>query len=139
MAGSVMTFSYDPGPGPVKRVIVDWTSDDATGAVSGTTKVKLSGYLLRGVTDPSATAPTTLYDIVLSDAESANLLVNCHDDLVDRSATVTESVDFFLTGVANVGARPSICSLLTVAVSAAGNAKIGQLILYLDGTLSGSF
>jgi hypothetical protein len=135
MAGSAMTFTYDTGPGRIKRVLVDWTSDSATGAVSGTTAVKLNGYLLRGVTDPSATAPTTLYDIVLTDDEGANILGNCADDLVDRSATVTENVDFHMV---TSGARPSVCSTITVAVSNAGNSKLGQIILYLDGDLSGA-
>ena len=52
MAGSASTITYDQGQdhagqhGPVKRVIIDWTSDDSTGAVTATTG-KISGTLLR--------------------------------------------------------------------------------------------
>ena len=43
MAGSAMTFAYDDGHdgsglrGGIRKVLIDWTSDSATGAVTGTT------------------------------------------------------------------------------------------------------
>lgn len=140
MAGSSMTFTYDTGPGPVKRIIADWTSDDTTGAVSGTTTVKASGFLLRAVTDPGTAAPTASYDIAITDDEGADVLGNCFDDLADRHTSNTESVDFFLNdGTTSNGARPSVCSELTFSVTNAGNSKTGQVILYLEGELSGNF
>ena len=135
MAGSDSTINYDEGTdrkgqhGTVKRVIIDWTSDDADGTVTATTG-KIVGELLKAVTNPSATAPTANYDIVITDAEGANVLANCYDDLIDRHTATTETVDFFLTGAANVGARPVVCDVLTVAVTNAGNSKLGRVVLY---------
>lgn len=135
MAGATSTITYDDGQdgtgrhGSVRKILIDWTSDDTTGDVTATTR-KISGELLKAVTDPGATAPTTLYDVTITDAEGANVLANCHDDLADRSATATETVDFFLTGAANVGARPVVCDVLSVAVTNAGNSKEGQVIIY---------
>jgi len=129
-----MTLTYDT-TGPIKRILASWTSDDTTGAVSGTTR-KVSGYLLRGVTDPGAAAPTASYDIAITDDESVDVLGNCFDDLVDRHTSNTESVDFFISdGTTSNSARPAVCSTLTIAVTNAGNSKTGQVILYLDGEI----
>ena len=137
MAGSVFTITYDDGdmggvrgPGAVRKILVDWTSDDTAGTASGTTK-KISGYLLAATTNPGATAPTANYDITITDdTHSANVLGNCYDDLADRHTSNTERVDFFLTGAANVGARPAVCDKLDIAVANAGNSKVGQIVLY---------
>ena len=135
MAGSVFTPTYDDGQdgigqhGTVRKILIDWTSDDTTGAVSGTTR-KISGELLKVVTDPGATAPTADYDIAITDEEGADVLANCYDNLADRHTSNTETVDLFLTGAANVGARPVVCDVLTVAVTNAGNSKTGQIIIY---------
>ena len=137
MAGSSMTFDYDDGydrsgrAGTIRKVIVDWLSDDATGAVSGTSD-KIVGELLKGVTDPDGdAAPSDNYDITLSDAEGANLLANCMDDLADRDTANAETVDFIVSdGTGGTGARPVVSSPITVAVANAGNAKAGRLVLY---------
>ena len=121
-----MVLTYD-NIGGIRKIIADWTSDDTTGAVAGTT-VKIIGELIKGTTDPGATAPTTLYDIVLTDAEGVNLLGLSADDLLNRSATVTEEVYFGLTTQAS--AFPVVADLVTISVSNAGNSKLGQLIIY---------
>ena len=132
MAGSSMTFTYDE-VGTVRKIIAAWTSDDAAGTASGTTK-KIVGTLIKGVTDPGAAAPTDNYDIVITDAEGVNVLGNCLDDLVDRDTANTEEVYF---GVSNLAAAdaggnfpPVVCDLLTISVTNAGNSKTGQIILY---------
>lgn len=132
-----MTFTYDDGydrvgslMGSIRKIIATWTSD-GSGDAAGTTG-KIVGELMKAVTVPSATAaPTTLYDITITDENSADVLGNCFDDLVDRSATVTETVDFFLNdGTTSNGARPSVCDALTVTVANAGVTKSGTLYLY---------
>lgn len=132
MAGSAMTFSYDE-LGAIGKIIVDWTSDDATGAVSGTTK-KITGTLIKGVTDPGATAPTADYDIAITDEEGVNVLGNCVDDLADRHTSTTEEVYFLVSNLAAIdpggNIHPVVCDKLTVSVTNAGNSKEGQLILY---------
>lgn len=121
-----MTFTYDEG-GVIRKIIAAWTSD-AGGDASGTTK-KIVGELLRGVTDPSATAaPTDDYDIVITDEEGVDVLGNCDDDLVDRDTANTESVEFIVATA--TGARPVVADKLTFTVAAAGDAKAGQIIVY---------
>lgn len=136
MAGSAMTFTYDEvgndkTPGTIRKLTVAWTSDDTTGAVSGTTK-KLVGEIIKGQTIPSATAaPSLNYDIAITDEQSVNVLGNCSDDLADRHSSNTEEVVFLTTdGTSGIGDHPMVCDKLTIAVTNAGNSKQGQLVLY---------
>lgn len=125
MAGSSMAFAYHKVH-HIKKIIVDWVSDDAAGTASGTTE-HISGVLLKGVTDPSGTAaPSDDYDIVITDPEGVDVLGASADDLVDRDTANTECVYFDLA----TGSYPVVCDKLTISVSAAGNSKEGQLILY---------
>lgn len=132
MAGSSMTFSYDE-TGPIKRIVADWVSDDATGAVSGTTK-KIAGRLIKGVTDPGATAPTDNYDIAITDEESFDVLTACAGTLANRDTSNTEEVYFLVKNAdaapLSMAIHPAVCDKLTIAITNAGNSKNGQLILY---------
>ena len=132
MAGSSMTFTYDD-IGKIRKVIADWTSDDTTGAVSGTCK-KITGTLIKGVTDPSATAPTDNYDIAITDSEGLDVLGNCVDNLADRDTANTEEVYFLVSNLAATdpagNLHPVVCDPLTISVTNAGNSKQGQVILY---------
>lgn len=137
MAGSAMTFTYDDGVDGaglrcnIRTVIVDWLSDDTTGAVSGTSR-KVVGELIKGVTDPGATAPTDDYDIAITDEEGADVLAASFDNLADRDTANSETVHFGLTdGTVNTSAFPVVCSKLTIAVTNAGNSKVGRLVLYV--------
>jgi hypothetical protein len=136
MAGSAMAFTYDDGfdgaghRGPIRKIVVDWTSDDTTGAVSGTTR-KIVGELIKGVTDPSATAPTDNYDITITDPEGTDVLAASLSKLTDRDTANTEVAYFGLTdGTVNTSAFPVVCDELTISVANAGNSKLGQLVLY---------
>lgn len=139
MAGSAMTFTYDNGydlngvPGSMRKVIVDWTSDDATGAVSGTT-AKIVGTLIKAVTDPGSAAPTDNYDIAITDELSADVLAACQSTLANRDTTNTEQVYFLVLDAAVTplaqSVHPVVCDKLTISITNAGNAKNGQLVLY---------
>lgn len=140
MAGSSMTFTYDETDA-IRKILVDWTSDDTTGAVSGTTK-KIVGTLIKGVTDPGATAPTDNYDINITDEEGLDVLLPCRTagnlgDLMNRDTANSEQVYFaVLSNDASplaTSIQPVVCDKLTVAVTNAGNSKLGQLILYYRG------
>ncbi len=141
MAGSSMSFTYDDGhdgagqPGRVRKVICDWTSDDTTGAVTGTTR-KIVGRLIKGVTDPGSAAPTANYDIALTDEESADILAACQSTLANRHTSSTEQVYFLVLDAAGTplaqSVHPVVCDAITVAVTNAGNSKTGQLILYYE-------
>ena len=145
MSGSSMTFAYDNGPGPLKKVIVDWISDSATGAVSGTTAVKVVGRLVKATTDPAAggSAPTDNYDITVTDDEGVDVLAACQGTLADRDTANTEEQYFLVKDLAAgtplaQSIHPAVCSPLGFAVAAAGNSKAGQIILFVEGELLGN-
>ena len=121
MAGSVMTFTETIYT-TVKKIKCTWTSDDTTGAVSGTTAEVYSGRLFGAITVPSAVAaPTALYDIAVNDGDSVDVALGT---LADRSATATEyRAEASMAGMAN--------SKLTVAITNAGNSKQGTLYLFI--------
>ena len=134
MAGSAMTFAYD-NVGTVKKIIIDWTSDDVTLGVDGET-TKISGLLLKAVTDPDGVAvPAANYDITLLDEEGGNILEACDDDLTDRHTANIECVDFMVAG-AGVAERPCASDKITVGVAncGAGNNE-GRLVLYWMGSV----
>lgn len=132
MAGSSMSFLYHE-VGTIRKIVADWVSDDTTGAVTGTTK-KISGELIKAVTDPGATAPSDDYDVAITDEEGVNVLGNCVDNLADRDTANTEEVYFLVSNLAATdpggNIHPVVCDKLTIAVTNAGNSKAGQLILY---------
>lgn len=139
MAGSSMAFTYDDGVDGAGRrcglskVLVDWTSDSATGAVSGTTR-KIVGKLIKAVTDPGAAAPSDDYDIALTDEEGVDVLGNVQSTLANRDTANSEEVYFLVKDAAGTplaqSVHPVVCDTLTVAVTNAGNSKTGQIILY---------
>lgn len=144
MAGSASTITYDDGKydggqGYVQRVVIAWTSDDSTGAVTATTK-KISGRLLKVVTVPSATAaPTANYDIAITDEQSVDVLAGLagtggtDKSLLNRHTSNTETVHLApensLTDPVP-GLEPKVCGKLAVAVTNAGNSKAGTIIIY---------
>lgn len=106
----------------IKSLSLAWTSDGATGAVSGipTTNV-ISGEVLRFAFVPSGggTAPTALYDVTLLDSNGADLM-DGHG--ADRSATAAEQI---LTT-----ARMAVDGPVTLTVANAGNSKQGTVVVY---------
>lgn len=122
MAGSAMTFT-EITHGSIKKIKAAWTSDDATGAVSGTTVNYYDGRILGAITVPSGggTAPTNLYDIAVNDGDSVDVALGA---LANRAAAATEFVvEASMAAVAH--------SKLTVAVTNAGNSKQGTLYLFI--------
>jgi hypothetical protein len=144
MAGSSTTITYDNGDlgasiggrGSIRKVLISFTTDDTTGSVTCTTE-KISGELIKIVTDPGATAPTDNWDVVLTDEEGVDLSVHMDDvaiaALIARDTANTEETYLPLedtAGTGRVGAWPVVCDKLTVTVNNAGNSKTGQIILY---------
>lgn len=135
-----MTFTYDEGvdsagrAGGVSKIAIDWTSDDATGAVAGTTR-KIVGAIVKGITDPGTAAPTDNYDINITDEEGVDVLANCKLGLANRDTANTEEQYFLIlnndTAPLSMAVHPVVCDKLTITVTNAGNAKNGQIILYI--------
>lgn len=146
MAGAASTITYDNGydhaghAGRVRKVIIDWTSDASTGAVTATTG-KIVGRLLKVVTDPGATAPTDNYDIAITDEKGIDVLSGLagtggtDPSLANRDTANTELAylvaENSLTDAVH-GSQPYVCDALSVAVTNAGNSKQGQIIIYYE-------
>jgi|TARA_Y100000310_G_scaffold51927_1_gene47802 hypothetical protein len=127
-----MVLTYDESAGVINTIIATWTSD-GSGDAAATSK-KISGEIVKAITDPGATAPTADYDIVVTDDNSFNIFTNTDDDLVDRHTSTTEEVYFFEKDHAGTPAaqpvRPVVNSVLTITVSNAGATKDGVLKLF---------
>lgn len=129
MAGSV-TITYGEDYSPIKFVKWAWTSD-ASGDVNGTATKFLSGQPLRFVTDPSATAPTDNYDIVINDADGVDIAAG---NLANRDTANTEEAfplkELTIGATATVQRVGEFCGQLSLVVTNAGNAKLGTLTMY---------
>jgi len=120
MAGAVMTFT-ETTIGSVKKIKAEWTSDDTTGAVSGTTTHSYSGRIIGAITVPGATAPTDNYDITVTDSDSVDLSLGA---LQNRATATTQFIaEASMAGIA-VGQ-------LTINITNAGNSKIGTVYLFI--------
>ncbi len=142
MANSSTSVTYDDGqdgagrPGTIRKILIDFTTDDTTGSVAVTTR-KIVGELIKIVTDPGGTAPSDNYDVVLTDEEGVDLSVHMDDTaiaaLIARDTANTEETYLPLedtAGTGRIAAWPVVCDKLTVTVNNAGNAKTGQIIIY---------
>ncbi|MHB1042365.1 MAG: hypothetical protein ACYC0Q_05960 [Eubacteriales bacterium] len=107
---------------PVKKIKFEWVSDAAGAATGPTTKI-YSGQILRLVTIPGTAAnqPTDLYDVVIRDGDSVDVLAGTG---ANRSNVNVEQVL-----AASLGAVGN--DKLSLEVSNAGNTKSGGVILYL--------
>jgi len=121
MAGSAMVFT-EITHGTIKKIKAAWTSDDTTGAVSGTTTYPYSGKLIGAITVPDGTAaPSDNYNIAVNDDDSVDVALGA---LAARDTADTEYVaEASMAGVAH--------SKLTIAITAAGNSKKGTLYLFI--------
>lgn len=94
---SVTRVSYDYGKSAARKaeiVTVSWTADASDASVPATT-LTLSGFLLKAITKPGTTAPTSGYGITVNDP-----LDSTHDALnsalTNRSSSATETVQPYL-------------------------------------------
>jgi hypothetical protein len=135
-----MTFDIDK-VGPLCVLIVSWTSDSSTGAVTGTSP-KITGTLVKGQTIPSGTAvPSDNYDINITDESSIDVLTACQSNLTNRDTSNHEEAYFLVTNADGTpsasSAHPVVCDKLTVAITNAGNATKGTIrIYYIPGAKS---
>ena len=133
-----MVFSYDAGTntgkdvpgGSIHRIIGTW--ETTSGGVATEATQKVSGKLIKAITNPGATAPTDNYDITIKDDQAFDVLTNCEDNLVDRDTTNTEEVYFLVNddGSLGTGGSPVVNSVLTIAVANGGDTKQGVIHLY---------
>lgn len=125
MAGSVSVNNGNPS-GKVKKIICDWVGDSVDGSVPAKVVREFSGVVLRVVTDPGSVAPTTLYDITLTDSNGIDVLGGAG---ANRSATLSEQC--FPT-VATVPWECPIAGPLTLNIT--NNSVIsatGSVVIYI--------
>jgi len=117
MAGTVITVELPHSV--IQEVKFAWTAS-AGGAADATTLEAYSGRVLECVVIPGATPPTGLFDVAITDGNSVDVLhglgANC-----SNAATIV-----LMAGLGAVANSP-----LTLAVTAAGSAKTGTVILHL--------
>lgn len=127
MAGTVVETHVKRGPvGVVTLTCVGDASDGTLPATALGTKI--SGRLLAIETDPGATAPTTLYDITLVDANGHDVLEGVG---ANRSASATEKANIVFSGTSvnpPVGVDDTLT--FTVANQAVASANIVAKIYY---------
>lgn len=106
----------------VKKVAFAWTSD-GSGNADATTTAVLDGKIIGLTTIPSGggTAPTDNYDVALTDVGGHDVLLGAG---ANRDTALQESV-----AEASLGAVAG--SKLTLAVTNAGSAKQGTVIVWL--------
>lgn len=122
MAGSAMVFTEITHTS-AKKIVAAWTSDNATGAVSGTTTAAFDGAIIGLTTIPGAgaAAPDDNYDVAITDVDGHDVLLGAG---ANRDTLNTEHVtSATLACVAG--------SKLTVAITNAGNANTGTVILWV--------
>ena len=107
----------------IRKVTFTWVAS-AGGAADGVTTYASDGDLLAvyQVPDGGGTQPTNLYDVVVTDGDSIDVLNALGANLSNAANTIKRTAD---------GLLPVASSLLTIAVTNAGNAKGGKTILYI--------
>ncbi len=131
MAGTVSQSRELIGGGSkvVSKITIDWTSDASGNADLA---VNLFGFLLKAVTDPGAAAPTDNYDITLVQ-NGVDMLSGM---LADRDTANTEIAHGLVKNGTDIAPLPPfLAGVHTFTVANAGNAKVGQVILYIAETL----
>ena len=125
MAGSAMVFT-EVTYAHIKKIKATWTSDSATGAVSGTTTNAFTGQIIGFICVPATggDAPTTLYDVVINNEDGRDIL---HGVGADRPVPLTDS------GRIHPSLLLGSCvgTTLTFSITNAGNSKQGTIYLYI--------
>lgn len=127
MAGASCTKTETGGSEGISKIVFDWLSDDATGAVSGITNKGYSGFLVRAAFDPdaAATQPTDQYDVTVTDEDGLDVLNGLGANLSNAANVQKAQSD---------GLLPVARSQLTLNVTNAGNAKGGLVYLWILNT-----
>lgn len=118
------------------EVVTLTCTSDASSTDVQATGILLEGELVRVVTDPSATAPTDSYDIILSDALGADILCGLG---ANRDTANTEQFCPMIgngTGVHGATSPGNLVPVVlsgnhTLAMTEMGESKIVTLVLYL--------
>ena len=121
MCAGTVTQKLDKYNNANMRVLTfSWTGDASNGTVPSTATstaitADIAGWYVYSIeTNPGAVAPTTLYDIVINDAEGFDIAGGM---LANRSATATEKVLPRLDTTNNIYGGVLVDGALTLAIS----------------------
>jgi len=122
MAGTVTTAELNPVEN-LTKIQFDWLSDANGDATADTTKV-YTGEIILAVFEPDSggTQPTDQYDVEVTDADG-------YDVLNVQGANCSNAANAIKTKEDKLGAV--VGSILSLAVSNAGNAKGGIVTLII--------
>lgn len=127
MAGSI-SYTHEK-QGAIRVVRVTWTGDPADGTVPSLVLPAFGGRLLALETNPGATAPTTLYDIAITDQHGHDVLQTVG---ANRSATATEKVAVVYSGT-TIHPPVALGDTLTLALTGNSvNSATGAIALYYE-------
>lgn len=127
MANSSTTYSIEREAKNLAVITFSWLSDDASGVITAkATDEEWHGFLVRAVTNPGSAAPTDNYDVILNDADSCDVLGG---EGADRDTTTSEQI---IPKLGNSYGPARVDSTLTFSGSAAGNAKTGTFVAYIE-------
>lgn len=134
MAAGTVTESRtgEGAPSFVKRIVLAWLSD-ASGDVNGNASRGVNGEIVcvEFKPDGGGTQPSSLYDVTLTDAAGVDVLAGQGANLSNSTATAVVPGVPFKDGTTTSTAKRHVNDALTLVVTNAGNAKGGQVILYI--------
>jgi hypothetical protein len=119
MAGTLTTTTSDLGGGYTKYSLA-WVSDASGNVTTNTFSVK-RGLIsqVKFIPDGGGTQPTDLYDMTIVDSDGVDILAGGGVNLSNSTATIGGPVELVQSGT------------LTPAISNAGNAKGGTVVLII--------
>lgn len=127
------TRQYGSSGKAVRVVKIHWVGDASAATVPSTDIAGMSGFLMKMVTDPGATAPTDNYDITLK-AKNDGL-----DDCMNAAGTDRDTANTEVAfPIGASGTLPNYCQPDTYTFALSGNAvnsAIGDVYLYFVDSL----
>jgi hypothetical protein len=123
MTAQVVTLTESENRYPIRKIKWDWLSTD-TGVVSSATLQQYTGAIVKVIfkSDTGGTQPTDAYDVTILDSDGFDVL-NGEGANVNRAAPVIKTnldQSMFVMG-----------TTLTLTIAAAGDAKGGEVYLYI--------
>jgi hypothetical protein len=132
MAGTVTLGGTSAGGArpAVNKYVLSWTSD-SSGNATYTTPI-IRGKLLGVEFVPSGSvAPTDQYDVTLNDEGGVDVLKSQGANLSNSAASYIVPLAYATDGTTVTAVPRMLADALSLSVSNAGNAKAGQVVLYV--------
>lgn len=115
----------------VSVLTYSWTADASAATVPATAStIPIDGYVFMVVTNPGATAPTTLYDITLTDSDGVDIMGG---ELADRHTSNSEQAFPLMSGSTDFFGGRFVAGVLTLNVTNNSvNSATGTVVIYIS-------